>query len=113
MSIYVPAKESKKGNSNKKRKAQDDLFEHTSKKIKSDVVNRTKNSKKRKSSEVPSDFPANKKHKLNNSNVNNTSPVGLIWDNQNYSCAYDSLFTILYNICHSDYESLCNKESFL
>ena len=25
-------------------------------------------------------------------------PLGLIWDSENYSCAYDSLFTILYNI---------------
>ena len=27
-----------------------------------------------------------------------TKPRGLIWDNVNYSCAYDSLFTIFYNI---------------
>src|SRR5262245_11067876 len=28
--------------------------------------------------------------------------IGLIWDNQNYSCAYDALFTILYTIWTSD-----------
>ena len=104
MSIYVPAIQSNRENSNKKRKAQDDLYEHTSKKIKSDRINPTKISKKRKSSEVLSDLPVNKKTKLSSSNINNTSPVGLIWDNQNYSCAYDSLFTILYNIWNSDIE---------
>ncbi|KAF9455327.1 hypothetical protein BDZ94DRAFT_1371138, partial [Collybia nuda] len=26
------------------------------------------------------------------------SPLGLIWDNHDYSCSYDSFFTILYNI---------------
>jgi len=98
MSVYVPAKQSKKENSNKKRKAQDDLFEHTNKKIKSDTI---KNDKKRKNSDMLSDLPINKKSKLSSSG-NNTSPVGLIWDGQNYSCAYDSLFTILYNIWNSD-----------
>ena len=29
---------------------------------------------------------------------NSSVPLGLIWDHNNYSCAYDSLFTILYNI---------------
>ncbi|KAF9540239.1 hypothetical protein CPC08DRAFT_650979 [Agrocybe pediades] len=28
----------------------------------------------------------------------NTEPVGLIWDNMDFSCAYDSTFTVLYNI---------------
>jgi hypothetical protein len=30
------------------------------------------------------------------------SPSGLIWDSSNYSCAYDALFTILYEIWSSD-----------
>jgi hypothetical protein len=29
---------------------------------------------------------------------NSSSPDGLIWDGDNYSCAYDALFTILYEI---------------
>jgi hypothetical protein len=31
-------------------------------------------------------------------NCNARSPVGLIWDQNDYSCAYDSLFTVLYHI---------------
>jgi hypothetical protein len=27
-----------------------------------------------------------------------SSPLGIVWDNVNYSCAYDSLFVIIYNI---------------
>jgi len=30
------------------------------------------------------------------------SPLGLIWDNQNYSCAYDSLLVIMYSIWQSN-----------
>ena len=29
----------------------------------------------------------------------NENPVGLIWDSNNYSCAYDSVFTVLGDIC--------------
>src|SRR5437764_14101257 len=27
------------------------------------------------------------------------SPAGIIWDSDNYSCAYDSLITIFFNFC--------------
>ena len=30
--------------------------------------------------------------------LNSGSPVGLIWDEEDYSCAYDSLFTVLYHV---------------
>ncbi|KIM72434.1 hypothetical protein PILCRDRAFT_81891 [Piloderma croceum F 1598] len=33
---------------------------------------------------------------------NSSSPAGLIWDDNNYSCAYDALFTILYEIWSTD-----------
>jgi len=33
---------------------------------------------------------------------NSSSPAGLIWDGNNYSCAYDALFTILYEIWSTD-----------
>ena len=29
---------------------------------------------------------------------NNHSPIGLIWDERDYSCAYDSLFTVLFHL---------------
>ena len=29
---------------------------------------------------------------------NDSSPSALIWDGDNYSCAYDALFTVLYEI---------------
>ena len=31
-----------------------------------------------------------------------SSPSGLIWDGDNYSCAYDALLTILYEIWSTD-----------
>ena len=33
---------------------------------------------------------------------NSSSPAGLIWNGDNYSCAYDALFTILYEIWSID-----------
>src|ERR1700685_2064546 len=33
---------------------------------------------------------------------NSSSPAGLIWDGDNYSCAYDALLTILYEIWSTD-----------
>ena len=33
---------------------------------------------------------------------NSSSPAGLIWDGDNYSCAYDALLTILYKIWSTD-----------
>jgi len=33
---------------------------------------------------------------------NDSSPSGLIWDSNNYSCAYDALFTVLYEIWVTD-----------
>ena len=30
--------------------------------------------------------------------IQNESPVGLIWDSSDYSCAYDSVFTVLGDI---------------
>ena len=40
--------------------------------------------------------PANKIRRLEK--TQNTIPKGLIWDSINHSCAYDSIFTVLYNI---------------
>jgi hypothetical protein len=67
----------------------------------------------------------NKKHKLDNENDNDqlvkkqktvandlmemTGPVGLQWDGENYSCAYDSLFSILYDIWKDDPRSWSAK----
>jgi hypothetical protein len=36
--------------------------------------------------------------KTMNSSASSSSLLGLVWDHQNHSCAYDSLFTILYNV---------------
>jgi hypothetical protein len=33
---------------------------------------------------------------------NSSSPAGLIWDGDNYGCAYDALLTILYKIWSTD-----------
>jgi len=42
--------------------------------------------------------PVLSKKRQNTINQTDDSPTGFIWDNQNYSCPYDSLFTILYNL---------------
>ena len=59
-----------------------------------------KNLKKRKSQE--DEQVSEKKIKLMpNMRLNETlanEPSGLIWDGENYSCAYDALFTLLWNI---------------
>jgi len=34
--------------------------------------------------------------------ADSSSPSGLIWDGENYSCAYDALFTVLFEIWSSD-----------
>jgi hypothetical protein len=34
--------------------------------------------------------------------TDSSSPAGLIWDGGNYSCAYDALFTVLYDIWSTD-----------
>src|ERR1700734_3307241 len=38
-----------------------------------------------------------------------SSPSGLIWDGENYSCAYDALITILYDIWSTDTKALTRK----
>ena len=50
--------------------------------------------------------PAKKKTKLNDENdlsIIINSPAGLRWDGNNYSCSYDSLFSILYNVFIEDH----------
>ena len=40
---------------------------------------------------------------------NSSSPDGLIWDGDNYSCAYDALLTILYEIWSTDTKAWTRK----
>ena len=40
----------------------------------------------------------NKLFPLFSQNLNIQSPIGLIWDENDYSCTYNSLFTVLYHI---------------
>jgi len=39
-----------------------------------------------------------KTNKIKGPNTQKNSPVGLIWDSNNWSCAYDAIFTILYDV---------------
>src|SRR6202050_4536244 len=52
--------------------------------------------KRKNENENESDRP-NKKQKLTRFDEDDTPP-GTQWDGDNYSCAYDALFTILFNI---------------
>ena len=49
-----------------------------------------------------------KQRQLRASN-NSSSPDGLIWDGDNYSCAYDALLTILYEIWSTDTKAWTRK----
>ena len=73
-----------------KCKADDQNQLHTIKKLKTSGIDA-----KRKN-ENESDRPK-KKQKMTNFNEDDTPP-GTQWDGNNYSCAYDALFTILFNI---------------
>ncbi len=52
---------------------------------------------KRKHNEIDDNLNFDKKSKQKLPS-NSNSPIGLKWDSENYSCSYDSLFGILYNI---------------
>jgi hypothetical protein len=64
----------------------------------------SKPSKKRKADELDTEVvfpePQQKKSKVSENFDDNTLkwPLGLIWDEENYSCAYDALFTILLSV---------------
>ena len=65
------------------------------------LLNGDKNKRKRKISDSRISEKNLKKIKLHLSssrNWNTQSPLGLTWDETDYSCAYDSLFTVLHHI---------------
>jgi len=74
---FVPAKESVPVNSNKKRRLEDE--ENLSASIKKTTPTQ-----------------------MIMASSDSSSPSGLIWDGENYSCAYDALFTVLFEIWSSD-----------
>ena len=54
---------------------------------------------KRKADDDQISSPKNKRPKTKlDVEIQNENPVGLIWDSNNYSCAYDSVFTVLGDI---------------
>jgi hypothetical protein len=60
-----------------------------------------KSGKKRKLEEVENLCASAKKTKAAQiimASTDSSSPSGLIWDGNNYSCAYNALFTMLYEI---------------
>jgi len=63
-----------------------------------------KSGKKRKLEESENLSASTKKTKAAQMIIfsNESSPSGLVWDGDNYSCAYDALFTILYEIWSTD-----------
>ena len=64
-----------------------------------------KSGKKRKLEEAENLGASTKKTKAAQivmASNDSSSPSGLIWDGDNYSCAYDSLFTVLYEIWSND-----------
>ena len=62
-------------------------------------------SKKRKLEEAENLSASSQKAKAAQiviASTDSSPPSGLIWDGANYSCAYDALFTVLYEIWSSD-----------
>src|SRR6202789_702409 len=71
-----------------------------------------KSGKKRKLEEAENLSASVKKTKAAQmivASVNSSSPDGLIWDGDNYSCAYDALLTILYEIWSTDTKAWTRK----
>ena len=64
------------------------------------------NSSKKRKVEVEENFSASTKKtktaQMIMASADSSSPDGLIWDGGNYSCAYDALFTVLFEIWSSD-----------
>jgi hypothetical protein len=64
------------------------------------------NSEKKRELEESENFHASAKKikagQMITASDNSSSPDGLIWDGDNYSCAYDALLTILYEIWSTD-----------
>lgn len=61
-------------------------------------------------------LPAQKKRKTvatTNEVIASTSPLGIEWDAVDYSCAYDALFGILYNIWLSNPNKWSKEYSFI
>src|SRR5882762_2675905 len=44
---------------------------------------------------------------------NSSSPSGLVWDGDNYSCAYDVLFTVLYKIWSTNVKKIQKNQPAL
>src|ERR1700732_2364800 len=62
-------------------------------------------SKKRRVEDEENDCESTKKTKTAQmilASTDSSSPSGLIWDGENYRCAYDALFTVLFEIWSSD-----------
>src|SRR6202044_1176356 len=71
-----------------------------------------KSGKKRKVEEAENLSASVKKRKAAHmivASYNLSSPDGLIWDGDNYSCAYDALLTILYEIWSTDTKAWTRK----
>lgn len=53
--------------------------------------------------------PQSKKFKGPEDSSTDSGPLGLRWDNRDYSCGYDSLFVIIYNVWKSNVAQLSHK----
>jgi hypothetical protein len=75
-----------------KRKASNNIIDSNSK------VKTTKLNKQVDNDMVENPSNMKKKHQSSSPELSYCGPLGMDWDSNNYSCAYDSLFTILCNI---------------
>jgi hypothetical protein len=75
-----------------KRKASNNMIDSNSKVKKTKVNKQVNNDMVEKPSSM-------KKHQSSSPELCYCGPLGMDWDSNNYSCAYDSLFTILCNMC--------------
>ncbi|KAJ7902342.1 hypothetical protein B0H13DRAFT_1621511 [Mycena leptocephala] len=97
--VYDDWKPNKEANKAPKRKAGKDASERSTKKVKFTETNQPSNAKQ------PNNMaPIGKQNTAAAAatNVRHISPIGLIWDNQNWSCGYDALLTPLGHLWRSD-----------
>ncbi len=63
------------------------------------AIDSAESNKRKANNMFQNDVIANKKPRINlNLQMQNEDPVGLIWDSRDYSCVYDSVFTVLGDI---------------
>ncbi|KLO04883.1 hypothetical protein SCHPADRAFT_840068 [Schizopora paradoxa] len=58
-------------------------------------------------------LPSSKMHQRRSAESGDQDMTGLIWDSENYSCAYDSLFTLMWNIWKAEKDKTMDQRQMM